>query len=71
MAKNKFHLRSRLQLSGVFLDASKPESKFSAIISGNGRYIEFQTSAELVEPNESFPTASSAPTPDAHRTLRE
>lgn len=64
MAKSKFHLRSRFHLSGVFWDAFKPEFKFSAIISSNGRYVEFQTSAELVEPNESFLTASSASAPD-------
>ena len=59
MAKKNFIFVLRLQLSDVFWEAPKPESKFSAFISSNGRYLEFQTSAELVEPNESFLTASS------------
>ena len=68
LAQKKYHLRSRLQLDGVFWDPAKPETRFSATIRNTGRHLEFQTSAEWAEPRESLlatlMTPGSEPVPD-------
>jgi hypothetical protein len=64
LARPKYHLRSRFQLSGKFWSTGRPDSPFSAIVTSNGKYIELQTSAEFVTPEESFLTGSSEPVPD-------
>ena len=49
-----YDLRSRLQLHGLFWDPGKPDSRFAAVLSCDGRRIELQTSAEMVVVDLSF-----------------
>jgi integrase len=48
--KDKFALRSRLQVEGVFWDATRPDDKFSGTLSCDGKHLELVTRAELYTP---------------------
>jgi hypothetical protein len=63
--KDKFALRSRLQVEGVFWDATRPDDKFSGTLSCDGKHLELVTRAELYtpEPSQIFGLEQS-PAPD-------
>jgi len=51
--KDKFTLRSRLRVEGVFWDVTRPDDKFSGTLSCDGKHLELVTRAELVRPDPS------------------
>lgn len=62
---DKFHLRSRLEVEGVFWDASRADDKFSGTLSCDGKRLELVTRAELVTPKPSqMLSFEQSPAPD-------
>jgi hypothetical protein len=66
--KEKFTLRSRLRVEGVFWDATRPDDKFSGTLSCDGEHLELVTRAELVrpEPSQIFGSEQSPPPEVVH-----
>jgi hypothetical protein len=52
--KDKFNLRSRLKVEGVFWDATSPDDNFPGTLTCDGQHMELVTRAELVTPEPSM-----------------